>query len=205
MLKSDRCVKTGVYGITFLYSRKNSPLIFQQLLTSTDRSIPTDLYPLLTMHVLPWCGGVVLAIIVIIPCIIALCRKQCLQCYIKINREGVVAVSLDKKINLDRLLEGVEQGETVQENPVPLMNNDQPTPCDDSTAAGPPPGPMTDTPIAKPKCENWWNLWKTIFCCETTEEEKAKKKLSKLKSLLQKNRQNHTLLLQDCPPEEDKF
>ena len=140
------------------------------------------------MHVLPWCGGVVLAIIIITPCIIALCRKQCLQCYIKINREGVVAVSLHKKINLDCLLEGVQP----------------PTPHEDFVGSGPP-------AISYPsKCENWWNFWKMIIlyisCSrETRKEREARNKLSQLKSLLQRNRQNHTSSLQDCPPEEDKF
>ena len=104
---------------------------------------------------------VVIVTIIIITC---LCRKTCLQCCTKINRQGTVLIVVEKKVDL------------------PLEDLRSQLSDEKDVLGGPPPHPNIQQT----------NLWKKIisylYCSETREEREAREKVTEIKRLLGQNR-----------------
>ena len=148
-------------------------------LLALDRDQPTDIFLLVTDYILPTCGGLLGGIIVAIIIITCLCRKACLQCCTKINRQGTVIIAVDKRVDLhlpNRL--GPERGgeNDVQGGPERGGEND--------VQGGPPPGPAP----RQAWHTNLWQLGKKIIsylqCNETEEEREAVERFVKMRRLL---------------------
>ena len=135
-----------------------------------DRNKPTESFLMVTRYILPTCGGLLGAVIVGIIIISCLCRKACLQCYIKINRQGAILIAVDKKVDLhlDRLRSELSGEGDVQGGP-------------------PPTSPKT-------RCENLQQIGKKFIsylrCSETEEERETREKVMEIKRLLERNQQN---------------
>ena len=172
-------------------------------LLALDRDQPTDIFLLVTDYILPTCGGLLGGIIVAIIIITCLCRKACLQCCTKINRQGTVIIAVDKRVDLhlpnrlgperggeNDVQGGPERGgeNDVQGGPERGGENDvQGGPergGENDVQGGPPPGPAP----RQAWHTNLWQLGKKIIsylqCNETKEEREAVERFVKMRRLL---------------------